>query len=108
MSEQPGTGNNNKLLAALGYPIPPIALIVLLMEDKRNLPFLRFHAVQSLALSVVIFVAGIILSAVTLGFGAICTPLLWLVTFWPAYDSYNGNYTEIPILTNFLKKQDWV
>jgi uncharacterized membrane protein len=108
MSEQPGNGNNNRLLAAAGYPIPLIPLIVLLMEDKRNLPFLRFHAVQSLALSVVLFVAGILLTAVTLGFGAICTPIFWLVTFWPAYDSYSGNYTQIPIITNFLKNQGWV
>jgi uncharacterized membrane protein len=107
MTEQTGT-DNDRLLAAAGYPIPLIALIVLLMEDKRNIPFLRFHAVQSLAISVVIFVAGIVLTAVTLGFGAICTPVLWLFTFWPAYDSYSGNYTEIPIVTNFLKKQGWV
>jgi hypothetical protein len=30
-----------------------------------------------------------------------------LVTLWPAYDSFQGNYTEIPVITNFLKGQGW-
>jgi len=34
--------------------------------------------------------------------------LLWLVSFWPAYDAYKGNYTELPVITNFIKKQGWV
>jgi hypothetical protein len=49
-----------------------------------------------------------IVSLVTLGFGALCAPLLWLVSFWPAYDSFKGNYTELPVITNFIKKQGWI
>ena len=98
---------DDKLWAALGYPIPLIPIIVLLMEDKKARPFIKFHAVQSLIFNVVLYVLIFIVSAVTLGFGAICAPLLWLVTLWPAYDSYQGNYTEIPVVTNFLKNQGW-
>ena len=111
MSDQFGSADitsDDKLWAALGYPIPLIAIIVLLMEDKKNRPFIRFHAIQSLAFNVVLWVLIFILSAVTLGFGAICAPLLWLVTLWPAYDSYQGNHTEIPVVTNFIKNQGWV
>ena len=100
--------SDDKLWSALGYPIPLIAIIVLFMEDKKNRPFIKFHAVQSIAANVVLFVLIFIVSAVTLGFGAICAPLLWLVTLWPAYDSYQGNYTEIPVITNFIKNQGWV
>lgn len=103
----PEITSDDKLWAALGYPIPIIAIIVLLMEEKKNRPFIKFHAVQSLLFNVAVWVIIFILSTVTLGIGAICAPLLWLVTLWPAYDSYQGNYTEIPFLTNFMKNQGW-
>ena len=111
MTEQPvnpDITNDDKLWAALGYPIPLIPIIVLLMEDKKGRPFIKFHAIQSLAFNIAIWVLIFIISAVTFGFGAICAPLLWLVTLWPAYDSYQGKYTELPVITNFIKKQGWV
>jgi uncharacterized membrane protein len=110
MTEQPVNSditNDDKLWAALGYPIPLIPIIVLLMEDKKERPFIKFHAVQSLAFNIALWVIIFIISAVTLGFGAICAPVLWLITLWPAYDSYQGNYTEIPVITNFIKNQGW-
>ena len=107
MDEQPQVSSDDKLWAALGYPIPIIAIIVLLMEEKKNVPFLRFHAVQSIAFNIAIWVLIILLITVTLGLGGICAPLLWLVTLWPAYDSFQGNFTEIPVITNFIKKQGW-
>jgi uncharacterized membrane protein len=76
------------------------------MEGKKNRPFIRFHAVQSIALNVVLFILMIILGITVVG--AICAPLLWFVTFWPAYDSYQGKYTELPVITNFIKNQNWV
>jgi uncharacterized membrane protein len=111
MTEQPVSPeitNDDKLWAALGYPIPLIPIIVLLMEDKKDRPFLKFHAIQSIIFNVAIWIIIFIISAVTLGIGAICAPLFWLVTLWPAYDSYQGNYTEIPVVTNFIKNQGWV
>ena len=100
--------SDDKLWAAIGYPIPLLPIIVLLTEDGKNRPFLRYHAIQSLVFNVVIWVAITIISIVTLGIGAICAPLLWLAVFWPAYDSFQGNYTEIPALTNFMKGQGWI
>ena len=105
MEEQPQVSSNDKLWAALGYPIPVIALIVLLMEEKKAIPFLRYHAVQSLILNVVIWVLSFILIITVVG--SICAPVLWLVTFWPAYDSYQGRFTVLPVLTDFMKKQGW-
>lgn len=107
MAEQPEIGSDDKLWAALGYPIPIIPLIVLLSEEKKGVPFLRYHAVQSLMLNVAIWVLIAIVVPLTLGFGAICAPLLWLVTLWPAYDSYQGRFTVLPVLTDFMKKQGW-
>lgn len=100
--------NDDKLWAALGYPIPIVAILALLMEEKKDRPFVKFHAVQSIVFNVAIWVIIIILSAVTLGIGAVCAPVVWLVTLWPAFDSYNGNLTEIPLITDFIKNQGWV
>lgn len=111
MTESMGTSDitsDDKLWAALGYPIPLIAIIMLLMEEKKNRPFIKYHAVQSIAFNVVLFVIIILVSFITLGFGAICAPLVWLSVFWPAIESYQGKYLSIPVLTDFIKKQNWV
>lgn len=100
--------NDDKLWAALGYPIPIVAILALLMEEKKDRPFVKFHAVQSIVFNVAIWVIIIVLSAVTLGIGAVCAPIVWLVTLWPAFDSYNEKYTEIPLITDFIKNQGWV
>lgn len=110
MTEQMGSSgitSDDKLWSALGYPIPLVAIIVLLMEEKKNRPFIKYHAVQSIIFNIALWIIIFIVSAVTLGIGAICAPVLWLVTLWFAYDSYKGNYTEIPVITNFMKNQGW-
>jgi uncharacterized membrane protein len=100
--------SDDKLWSALGYPIPLISIILLFMEDKKNRPFIKYHAVQSIAFNIVLFVVIFVVSFITLGFGAICAPLLWLAVFWPAIESYQGKYLEIPVITNFIKNQGWV
>ncbi|MFL7868018.1 MAG: DUF4870 domain-containing protein [Anaerolineales bacterium] len=111
MTEQPvnpEVTSDDKLWAALGYPIVLIAIIVLLMEEKKVRPFIKFHAVQSIAANVVFFIIATILAVVTLGFGGICAPLLWLVFFYWAYKAYQGEMFDIPVVTNFIKGQGWV
>lgn len=107
MTDETQITNDDKIWAAIGYPIPIIALIALLMEEKKARPFIKFHAVQSIAFNIVLWILIVVVSTVTLGFGAFCAPLLWLVTLWPAIDSYRGNYTEVPVITNFIRNQGW-
>jgi uncharacterized membrane protein len=111
MSEEPmnpEVTSDDKLWAALGYPIALIAIIVLFMEEKKDRPFIKYHAVQSIAINVVFFIVATILTTVTLGFGGLCVPVLWLVFFWWAYQAYQGEMFEIPVVTNFIKGQGWV
>jgi uncharacterized membrane protein len=100
--------SDDKLWAALGYPIFIIALIMLFVEGKKDRPFIKFHAVQSLALNVVAWVLTIILSVVTLGIGAICAPVVFLLLIWPAVLAYQGKYFEVPVVTKFLRDQHWI
>ncbi len=104
----PDVTSDDKLWAALGYPIALVAIIVLFMEDKKARPFIKFHAVQSLALNVAFFVVATILSVVTFGFGGLCVPLIWLVFLYWAYLAYQGQMFEVPFVTNFIKNQGWV
>lgn len=98
--------SDDKLWAALGYAIGLIAIIVLLMEDKKNRPFIKFHAVQSIALYVVYIIISIILGITVVG--AICAPILWFVFLYWAYKAYQGEMFEVPVVTNFIKGQGWV
>ena len=96
----PEVTSDDKLWALLSYLFPIIAIIVLLMEDKKARPFIKFHAVQSIAVSVAIA----IISAVTLG----CGGILFLAMIWWGIEAYNGKMVEIPFITNFIKNQGWV
>ncbi len=109
MAQQPmntDITNDDKLWAALGYPIFIIALIMLFMEGKKDRPFIKFHAVQALALNLVLWVIIIILSVTVIL--AICDPVLWLLMIWPAVLAYQGKYFEVPVVTKFLRGQHWI
>ena len=45
MEEPTEVSSENRLWAAIGYPIPIIALIVLFMDDKKSIPFLKFPSI---------------------------------------------------------------
>ena len=99
--------SDDKLWTLLAYILTPIVpIIILLMEDKKNRPFIKFHAVQALALNVVLWVVVIIASITVIL--AICDPVLWLLMLWPAILAYQGKYFEVPLLTKFLRDQHWV
>ena len=108
MSEEPMNQeftSDDKLWAALGYVFAPVVgIIMLLMDDKKARPFIKFHSVQSIAVSVVFLIVVPIVAVFTLG----CGSVLYLVMFWWAYKAYQGEMFEIPVITNFIKDQGWV
>jgi len=96
--------NDDKLMAALAYVFSPIVpVIFLFMEDKKNRPFIKAHNAQALALGIIMIVVVPIIAAVTLG----CGSILWLVMLWWGYKAYKGEYINIPLITDFVKKQGW-
>ena len=110
MSNEPmmDVTSDDKLWAALSYVFAPIVgIIVLVMEDKKARPFIKFHAVQSIAVSIAFWILATIITAVTIGFGGLCVPVLWLVFLYWAYKAYQGEMVNIPMVTNFIKGQGW-
>jgi uncharacterized membrane protein len=91
--------SDDKLWAALSYVFPVIGIIVLLMEDKKSRPFIKFHAVQAIVATVVLS----ILATVTFG----CGSVLFLVMFWWAYQAYQGLDVKIPMVSDFIRNQGW-
>lgn len=91
--------DDDKLWAALGYIINPIIpIITLLMEDKKNQPYLRYNAVLALSWTVI----NIILSIILVG---ACFYPIGNIVF--AILAFQGKKIEIPWLTNFIKQQGW-
>ena len=92
---------DDKLWALLSWLLWPIAIIVLLLEDKKERPFIKYHAVNSLAYAVVWAIVG----TLTVG----CVGVLGLIyVIYLAIQAYQGQWVEVPFITNFCKNQGWV
>jgi uncharacterized membrane protein len=116
-STSTSTGIEPNVAAALSYILGLITGVVFLVLEKDN-RFVRFHAAQSIAVSVIIIAVSIAVSLVsgilafipilgwvvvlvlTLGltFG---TFILWLLLMWRAYQ---GEEWELPIAGGFARK----
>jgi uncharacterized membrane protein len=111
--------SNDRLLAALGYPIWIVALIALLLEGPKDRPFTRYHAVQALGFNVAAFifyfVAGILsvcVSQVAWILGCLTWMLFVLPFFAALYFAYlaysKAQYFEIPLITDLMSQQGWL
>jgi uncharacterized membrane protein len=99
--------------------LPIVSVIQLLGSNTKDRPFQRHHAVTSLlffgaaiAYEVVATIVFTILTAVTLGCGAIC---LWVIFFVPhalglyyAFQAYGGKRVHLKYLSDWAQKQGWL
>lgn len=95
--------DDDRLWAALSWiPISPlwpiVAVILLLIEEKRERPFIKYHAVLSLLTGI----AGILLSVFCVGI------IIILAMFYFAIKAYQGEEVRIPLLTELAENQGWV
>ena len=109
MTENPITPeitSEDKLWAMLAYVFSPIVpIILMLIEDKKDRPYIKEHNVQALVVGVLNAILAIPLSATII---LACIPMLiWLVMLYWGYQAYQGNSIEIPLITKFVKDQGW-
>ncbi|MGD8585677.1 MAG: hypothetical protein PVJ75_10025 [Chloroflexota bacterium] len=95
--------DDDRLWAALAWiPISPlwpiIAIILLLMPEKRERPFINYHAVMALVTGIV----GVALSFLCVGV------IILVAMFYYAYMAYQGERVNIPVLTDFAESQGWI
>jgi uncharacterized membrane protein len=100
--------NEDKLWGMLGY-IPfvgwIIAIVALLMEDKKVRPYIKFHSVQSLALAIINGVVAGVLTAIVIG---PCIGLAGVIYMcYIGYKAYQGETVVVPFVTDFIRKQGW-
>ena len=109
MSQEPMSSDvtsDDKLWALLAYILTPlIPIIVLLMEDKKNRPFIKAHNAQALAWGVAFYVIVTITSFFLIG---LCIwPIGLIVQIYWGIQAYGGKYVTIPVITDFVKNQGW-
>jgi uncharacterized membrane protein len=98
--------SDDKLWAALAYVFTPlIPIILFFLEDKKNRPFIRAHNAQALAWGIVFYVIVSVTSVFIIG--CVLWPLGLLLQLYWAYKAYQGEYINIPVITDFVKKQNW-
>lgn len=95
--------SDDKLWALLAWLLSPIVpIIILLMEDKKNRPFLKYHSINALAWGIVVIM---VLGTITLG----CISVLGLIgSIYFAIKAYQGEWVSVPVLTDFMKNQGWL
>jgi uncharacterized membrane protein len=109
MTEQPinlDVTQDDKLWALLSYIFSPvIPIIVLLMEEKKSRPFIKFHAVQALILGLVMDVLYLVLGWVFVG---LCLGLaLYVYMIVIGVKAYGGETMTVPVFTDMIKKNNW-
>jgi len=129
-SVDPDANSDDKLIALLCYItqlfVPVVMpLIVLFSESSKKRPFQRYHAVQSLALSIlIILVLGVmsiggsllfiipIIGWIAGGLLLCLVPIAGLMAvvaaFYYGFQAYQGKRFAIPGLTSVLQEQGWI
>jgi uncharacterized membrane protein len=101
--------SDDKLWALLAYLFTPLVpVVILLLEDKKNRPYLKAHNIQALVFGIVYWIVGSLIAVVTFGIGSCLIPVLWILALYWGIQAYQGKYVTIPVITNFVKKQGWV
>ncbi len=98
--------SDDKLWSLLAYLFTPIIpVVILLMEEKKNRPFIKAHNAQALAWGIILWVVTGVLSFIVVGacvgVAGIILNIVWGV------QAYQGKYVNIPVLSDFVKKQGW-
>ncbi|NCP86919.1 MAG: hypothetical protein CO094_07135 [Anaerolineae bacterium CG_4_9_14_3_um_filter_57_17] len=90
--------SDDKLWALLAYVLSPlIPILIMVMEDKKNRPFLKAHNAQALILGII----AIITSSLCVGI------LVWFYMIYLGFQAYQGKTVEVPLITKFVKDQGW-
>ena len=101
------TGMQANVAALLAYVLGLVTGLVFFLIEKES-TFVKFHAMQSIAFSVVMFVAGFILAFIPF-IGAVGIALLNLagLVVWVLLmiKAYQGERFKLPVLGDFAEQQ---
>ncbi len=105
--EQVEVTDDDRLWALLSWILTPIVpIIVLLLEDKKARPFIKYHAVHALIVGGIGYLISVVLS--TLLVGCLLGLALFVYLVYLAIQAYNGQWVTVPLVTDFIKDQGWL
>ncbi len=118
---------DDRMLSGLAYPLWPFVCPIILMGEKKNEPFVHFHAIQALALGVISLAAAVVISIVTFlllwllpssfvtfsGFVGLTVFLVltfaflfWFsVIIYIAWQASSGNFLRLPFLGQWAEEK---
>ncbi len=100
-------GIDENIEGLLCYVLGFITGILFLILEKEN-RFVRFHAMQSTATFIVLFVVSIVFGIIPF-IGWVISPLIWLLTLilWLLlmYKAYKGEKYKLPVVGDFAENQ---
>jgi uncharacterized membrane protein len=102
-----GTGLSDNTASALAYVTFIPAIIFLVMAPYNEKPIIKFHAIQEIGISIVLFILSFFLVIPILGLlvyfvGGISLLVLWVICIIKASQ---GSAFKIPFLGNFAAEQ---
>lgn len=105
---KPDMTDDDRLWALLAYVLTPLMpIVIMLLEDKKNRPFIKAHNGQALAWGIISIVGGGILSAVLPFLFGLPGLVFWLVSIYWGWQAYQGKMVEIPVVSEFVRNQGW-
>jgi uncharacterized protein len=104
-SEEMNITDDDKLWALLAYVLTPLMpIVIMLLEDKKNRPFLKAHNGQALVWGLINVVVSATISPLLCGIPSL---LVWAVAIYWGWQAYQGKMVEIPVISDFVRKQGW-
>ncbi len=102
----PEISDDDRLWAMLSYILSPIVpIILLLIPEKRERPFLKVHVAQSLVFGVAVYLISALFGGIILGtiirIAGFVFEIIWGLA------ANRGEYVTIPVITDLCKKQGW-
>lgn len=98
--------SDDRLWVLLGYIFTPlIPIVVLLMADKKDRPFIKAHNSQALVLGIVEWVINFLLSFVVIG--CVTSVITIVLNIWLGIRANKGEVFELPVIGKFVKQQGW-
>lgn len=105
-SAQPS--DDDKLWSLLAYVFTPIVpVIIMLLDDKKDRPFIKAHNAQALVWGLINLIGGTILSGVLFFCFGLPSIILWGLGVYWGIKAYQGEMVNIPVVTDFVKNQGW-
>ncbi len=90
--------SDDKLWSLLTYVFSPLVpIIIFLMADKKDRPFIKSHNVQALILGII----SVVTSSFCIGI------FVWFYQIYCGIQAYQGKTVNVPVITDFVKGQGW-